>query len=222
MPPAPPNDPRPRLSRLVPLAGRPGSTGRSLPRVPGPFASPSWPPAVARSSAHGVIQEQPRGWLFPRNDRPRLAAWAAALPPAPWRWVPADRCGWDGPAAGPSGMALVAADGTWVLWGGQPGGGVSLGTGEVVDLEYLHLLLLRQHRSVPPWLGGLSPAPIDAKGWCMPVSGRDRPWGGTVAVPGDRRRPSLGSFAWPSSHCLSSPRAELQAAWRPTHPLIWR
>lgn len=59
-------------------------------------------------------------------DRARLAAWAAALPPGPWRWVPADRCGWDDPAAGPSGMALVAADGTWVWWADSPAGGVSL------------------------------------------------------------------------------------------------
>lgn len=63
----------------------------------------------------------------PTAPRPsQLAAWAAALPPGPWRWVPGVDAGWDGAGPGPAGMALVAADGTWVLWADRPARGVSL------------------------------------------------------------------------------------------------
>ena len=75
----------------------------------------------------------------------------------------------------------------------------AIGLGEVEGLEYFHLLLLGQHRGVPPWLDWSLPDPIDAKegrsSGGSPGEIHVRPRGDFVAVRGDTCCPSAGKFS---------------------------
>src|SRR5580692_11199606 len=87
----------------------------------------------------------------------------------------------------------------------------AIGLGEVKGLEYFHLLLLGQHRGVPPWLDWSLPDPIDAKEgrssggspWGDPCPSvgrfRGRPRGLLLSVRGEIQWPPMGSFARPPS-----------------------
>lgn len=101
-PDAGPGDEAPRTS---PAASPATSAARPAGERPGEGAPATDPPAANPEEPTGPWAESPG--LATSPDQP--------LPPGPWRW----RWMWPSPGR-PGGMALVAADGTLLLW--SPGG----------------------------------------------------------------------------------------------------